>query len=78
MSIFLHKTNSSFTRIKKEEGEQKNCLAVYDLSTGQLCRKLKAKVSFISVEINEELSVIVACLENAQIIVYDLVSGSEK
>ena len=62
----------------KEEAEVKNCLVVYDLSTGQLTKKLKAKVNYLSVDINEQLSVIVACLENAQIIVYDLTTGSEK
>lgn len=62
----------------KEEGEQKNCLIVYDLSTGLLFKKLKAKVNYISVEISEELNLIIACLENAQILIYDLINGSLK
>ena len=56
----------------------KNCLIVYDLSSGQLFKKLKAKVNFISVEINEELNLIIGCLENAQLIIYDLVTGSKE
>ena len=62
----------------QEEGEVKNCLIVYDLSSGQLFKKLKAKVNFISVEINEELNLIIGCLENAQLIIYDLVTGSKE
>jgi hypothetical protein len=56
----------------------KNCLIVYDLSTGQLFKKLKAKFNYICVEISEESSVIIACLENSQIIIYDLNNGSKK
>jgi hypothetical protein len=56
----------------------KNCLIVYDLSTGQLFKKLKAKFNFVCVEISEESSVIIACLENSQIIIYDLNNGSKK
>lgn len=62
----------------QEEGETKNCLIVYDLSTGQLCKKLKSKVNYVNVELSEESNVIIACLENAQIVVYDLDSGSKK
>ena len=62
----------------QEEGESTNCIIVYDLSTGQLYKKLKAKFNFVCVELSEESSVIVACLENAQIVIYDLNSGSKK
>ncbi|CAF0715148.1 unnamed protein product [Brachionus calyciflorus] len=62
----------------QEEGEPKNCLIVYDLTTGQLYKKLKAKENFVSVEISEESNVIIACLENSQIFVYNLEDGSKK
>jgi tricorn protease-like protein len=64
--------------INQEEGELKNCLVVYDLITGQMFKKLKSKSNYVAVEISEESSILIACLENAQIIVYDLESGSEK
>lgn len=67
-----------FVSACQEEGETKNCLIVYDLSTGQLFKKLKAKSDYICVEVSEESEVIIACLENAQILVYDLLSGSKK
>jgi len=41
-------------------------------------KKLKSKSNYVAVEISEESSILIACLENAQIIVYDLESGSEK
>ncbi|RNA27285.1 NACHT and WD repeat domain-containing 2-like [Brachionus plicatilis] len=62
----------------QEEGESKNCLIVYDLTTGQLFKKLKAKENFVCVEISEETGVIIACLENSQIYVYNLEDGSKK
>jgi hypothetical protein len=46
--------------------------------TGQLFKKLKAKSNYVAVEISEEFNVLIACLDNAQIIVYDLTNGSEK
>jgi WD40 repeat protein len=62
----------------QEEGELQNCLIVYDLITGQLFRKFKVKYNFVCVEISEEANVIIACIENAQIIVFDLAQGSKK
>jgi hypothetical protein len=62
----------------QEEGESTNCLVIYDLSTGQLFKKLRAKVNYMSVEISEESNIVIACLENAQIIIYDLTNGSKK
>jgi WD40 repeat protein len=62
----------------QEDGETTNCLIVYDLTTGKLTKNLKGKANYCSVEISEELDVIIACLENSQIIVYDLSTGSKK
>jgi len=62
----------------QEDGEATNCLVIYDLSTGQLFKKLRAKVNYMSVEISEESNIVIACLENAQIIIYDLTNGSKK
>lgn len=53
-------------------------MIVYDLTTGQLFKKLKAKENFVCVEISEESNVIIACLENSQMIIYDLDNGSKK
>lgn len=41
-------------------------------------KKLKAKFNYVSVEISEESNVLIACLENSQIVIYDLSNGSEK
>ena len=62
----------------QEEGESKNCLIVYDLSTGQLHKKLRAKLNVVCVEISEESGVIISCLENGQLIVYELANGSKR
>jgi tricorn protease-like protein len=51
---------------------------VYDLSTGQLFKKLKAKSDYICVDVSEECDVIIAGLDNSQIVVYDLSTGSKR
>jgi hypothetical protein len=51
---------------------------VYDLFTGKLTKNLKSKTNYCCVEISEELDVIIACMENSQLFVYDLTTGSKK